>query len=84
MLRAGPGSARSETNRVRNRVAVGALPAQYAALAGYVLAEALIFVPLLWVANAQFPGAIKAAALALFAFVALMFWYVLRLFMRRN
>jgi len=38
------------------------LGAQYAALGGYVLAEAIIFVPLLWMANASFPGAITAAA----------------------
>lgn len=36
---------------------------QYAALAGFVLAEALIFVPLLYVANAYAPGAIQSAAL---------------------
>ena len=39
------------------------LPAQYAALAGFVLAEAVIFVPLLFIANAYAPGAIQSAAL---------------------
>ena len=37
--------------------------AQYAALAGFVVAEALIFVPLLYVAEAYAPGAISSAAL---------------------
>ena len=36
--------------------------AQYAALAGFVLAEALIFVPLLWIAFDYAPGAIESAA----------------------
>lgn len=36
---------------------------QYAALAGYVLAEALIFVPLLVIAEVSAPGAIASAAL---------------------
>ncbi len=45
---------------------------QYAALGGYVLAEAIIFVPLLWVANEFAPGAISsAAAISLFGFAAL-------------
>lgn len=39
------------------------LPAQYAALAGYVVAEAIIFVPLLFIANAYAPGAIQSAGL---------------------
>jgi uncharacterized protein len=39
------------------------LPAQYAALAGYVLAEAIIFVPLLAFANTVAPGAISSAGL---------------------
>lgn len=39
------------------------LPAQYLALAGYVLAEAIIFVPLLYVANVYVPGAIRIAAM---------------------
>ena len=38
------------------------LGAQYAALAGFVLAEALIFVPLLWIAFDYAPGAIESAA----------------------
>jgi FtsH-binding integral membrane protein len=46
--------------------------AQYAALAGYVVAEALIFVPLLYVADKFAPGAIASAALVTFlAFVGL-------------
>lgn len=36
--------------------------AQYAALGGFVLAEAIIFVPLLAIAFTQFPGAIQSAA----------------------
>jgi FtsH-binding integral membrane protein len=39
------------------------LPAQYAALAGFVVAEAIIFVPLLYMANSYAPGAIQSAAL---------------------
>jgi FtsH-binding integral membrane protein len=39
------------------------LAAQYAALAAFVAAEALIFVPLLFVANFYAPGAIESAAL---------------------
>ena len=39
------------------------LPAQYAALAGYVLVEALIFVPLLVYANMVAPGAISSAGI---------------------
>jgi len=38
------------------------LPAQYLALGGFVLAEAIIFVPLLYIANAYAPGAITSAA----------------------
>ena len=37
--------------------------AQYVALAGYVLAEAIIFVPLLVIAEINAPGAIQSAAL---------------------
>ncbi|HSC89348.1 MAG TPA: Bax inhibitor-1 family protein [Polyangiaceae bacterium] len=37
--------------------------AQIAALSGYVLAEAIIFVPLLYIADAVAPGAIQSAAL---------------------
>jgi hypothetical protein len=36
--------------------------AQYAALGGFVIAEALIFVPLLYIANFYAPGAISSAA----------------------
>jgi len=42
------------------------LPAQYAALAAYVVAEAIIFVPLLFVAQAVAPGVISSAAGATF------------------
>jgi FtsH-binding integral membrane protein len=46
--------------------------AQYAALAGYVAAQAIIFVPLLYVADAYAPGAISsAAAITLAAFTGL-------------
>lgn len=38
-------------------------PAQYAALGGYVVAQAILFVPLLYVANAVAPGAIQSAGL---------------------
>jgi uncharacterized protein len=40
--------------------------AQYAALAGYVVAQAIIFVPLLYIANKLAPGAIGSAALVTF------------------
>lgn len=47
-------------------------PKQYAGLAGYVVAESIIFVPLLWVADVVAPGAIASAAtLTIFAFVGL-------------
>jgi FtsH-binding integral membrane protein len=36
--------------------------AQYAALVGFVAAEGIIFVPLLYIANSQFPGVIESAA----------------------
>jgi FtsH-binding integral membrane protein len=42
------------------------LPAQYAALAAYVGMEALIFVPLLYVADRYAPGTISSAALVSF------------------
>src|ERR1051325_1804415 len=46
--------------------------AQYASLTGFVAAEAVIFVPLLWLANSRFPGAItSAAAVTFLAFTAL-------------
>ncbi len=38
-------------------------PTQYAALVGFVIAEALIFVPLLFIAQAMAPGVIQSAAL---------------------
>jgi FtsH-binding integral membrane protein len=46
--------------------------AQYVALAGYVVAEGLIFVPMLLIAQIMAPGTIQAAAfLTLFGFTAL-------------
>jgi FtsH-binding integral membrane protein len=58
--------ARGAAHRAESRIA------QYAALAGYVLAEAIIFVPLLWIADKYAPGAISsAAAITLAAFAAL-------------
>jgi FtsH-binding integral membrane protein len=46
--------------------------AQYAALAGFVVAEAIIFVPLLFLAERSAPGAIGSAAMVTFlAFTAL-------------
>jgi len=46
--------------------------AQYAALAGYVVAESIIFVPLLYIANRVAPGAItSAAAVTFLAFASL-------------
>ena len=46
----------------------------YLALAGYIVAQALIFVPMLYVAEANFPGAIGSAAqLTILAFVTLTF-----------
>jgi FtsH-binding integral membrane protein len=41
-------------------------PAQYAALAAYVVGEAVIFVPLLFIAERYAPGAIGSAALVTF------------------
>lgn len=38
-------------------------PAQYAALVGFVAAQAIVFVPLLYIANAVAPGAIQSAGL---------------------
>jgi len=37
---------------------------QYAALAAYVIAEAIIFVPILYIANTRFPGVTSTAAAA--------------------
>jgi FtsH-binding integral membrane protein len=53
---------------VASRVAHTAtsLAAQYAALAGYVIVEALIFVPLLYIADVFAPGAIRSAAIVTF------------------
>ena len=39
------------------------LPKQYAALVAFVIAQAIIFVPLLYVANYYAPGAIRSAAI---------------------
>ncbi len=51
---------------------VRSVPMQYVALVGYVIAEALIFVPLLWYANARAPGTIATAAyLSFFGFAGL-------------
>ncbi|MEM1245340.1 MAG: Bax inhibitor-1 family protein [Acidobacteriota bacterium] len=48
------------------------LPAQYAALIGFVFAEALIFVPMLFIAFTYQPGAIQsAAAVTLIGFAVL-------------
>ena len=48
-----------------SRVAMTAesMAAQYAALIGFVIAEAIIFTPLLWIANHYYPGLIGDAAL---------------------
>lgn len=47
-------------------------PAQYAALIGFVVAEAIIFVPLLYLADRTAPGVITSAAvITFFAFTAL-------------
>lgn len=51
---------------------VESLPAQYAALAAYVVAEAIIFVPLLYIAQSVAPGVIQsAAAVTLIGFAGL-------------
>jgi FtsH-binding integral membrane protein len=39
------------------------LPAQYAALGAFVVAQAIIFVPMLYIADAMAPGAIQSAGL---------------------
>ena len=50
----------------------GSLAVQYAALSAFVLAEAIVFVPLLYVAEAVAPGTIRSAAMAtLLGFAAL-------------
>lgn len=46
----------------RSAMTSRSLPAQYMALGAFVLAEALIFVPLLWMAFTYAPGAIQSAA----------------------
>lgn len=54
------------------------LPMQYAALAGFVVAEAIIFVPLLVLAELNAPGAIQSAALVTLTgfglLTAVVFW----------
>jgi FtsH-binding integral membrane protein len=46
--------------------------AQYAALGGFVVAQSIIFVPMLWLANQYAPGAIQSAAVVtLVGFVGL-------------
>lgn len=47
----------------RAAMGVGSLGTQYLALAAFVVAEALIFVPLLFMANYYAPGTIQSAAL---------------------
>ena len=48
------------------------LTTQYLALAGFVVAEAVIFVPLLWIAFIKAPGAVQSAAtVTLIAFACL-------------
>jgi uncharacterized protein len=42
-------------------------PVQYLALGGFVVAESIIFVPLLWIAQVRAPGAIQSAALVTMA-----------------
>lgn len=50
----------------RTAAAASSRTAQYLALAGFVAAEAVIFVPLLYVAESYAPGAIGSAALVTF------------------
>ena len=47
----------------RAAMGVSSLGSQYLGLAAFVAAQALIFVPLLYIANAYAPGAIQSAAL---------------------
>ncbi|HSK78734.1 MAG TPA: Bax inhibitor-1 family protein [Thermoanaerobaculia bacterium] len=59
---------------IASRVAhtVKSVPAQYAALAAFVVAEAIVFVPLLFIASVTAPGVIKSAAsVTLFGFAGL-------------
>jgi uncharacterized protein len=46
----------------RSAMTSRSLPAQYLALGAFILAEALIFIPLLWTAFLYAPGAIQSAA----------------------
>ncbi len=48
------------------------LSSQYLALGAYVLAEAIIFVPLLYIANAYAPGVISSASFVTFAGFAIL------------
>jgi uncharacterized protein len=59
---------------IASRIAhtVESVPAQYAALGAYVLAEAIIFVPLIYIAEVTAPGVVRsAAAVTLFGFAGL-------------
>ena len=46
----------------RAAVSATSMATQYLALAGYVVMEAVIFVPILWIANSYYPGVISSAA----------------------
>lgn len=54
--------------------------AQYLALFGFVFAQAIVFVPLLFLANAYAPGTIQSAGIV--TMLGFAGWYVLQLFMR--
>jgi uncharacterized protein len=57
-------------SRIAHRVE--SVPAQYAALGAFVLAEAIIFVPLIYIAEVTAPGVVRsAAAVTLFGFAGL-------------
>jgi uncharacterized protein len=59
---------------IASRIAhtVESVPAQYAALGAYVLAQAIIFVPLIYIAEVTAPGVVRsAAAVTLFGFAGL-------------
>ena len=59
---------------IASRIAhtVESVPAQYAALGAFVLAEAIIFVPLIYIAEVTAPGVVRsAAAVTLFGFAGL-------------
>ncbi len=47
----------------RAAMSVDSRPAQYLGLGGFVLAEAILFVPMLFIANYSAPGTIQSAAL---------------------